>query len=85
MLALLITPPHIVLLITSASVLFVSISTGKVLVMSWFFLARTSSGMVFGVVIDVDTTGPAILVKLFELEEFAVASHKGVSVGITMG
>ena len=80
-----IAAPHVVSFILRAPTLLVVVSTGKVVIMAWFLLAKISVVVVFGVVVLVDTAGPAILVKLGETEGCAVFGKEGLTVWIKMG
>ena len=79
MVAVLITPPHVVTFISCASALLVGISTGMVVIMAGSLLAIIAGMMVLGVVVDVDTAGPAVLVELGVLEGSAVSSKAGLA------
>lgn len=77
----LIAPPHVQAFILCAAALLVGVSTGKVVVVAGGLLASISFVMVFGVVVDIDTAGPVILVKLGEIEGCsALSDKKGLNV-----
>ena len=68
------TPPHVVMVISGASALFVGVSTGNMVLLAGFLLVKIAGLVVLGVVVDVDTAGPAVFVELGVPEGSVVVS-----------